>query len=93
MSITRYNKIYVLSLVISILYSALCLIGIIAKLPIIDDIISKTAIIYIVYSVGMLIYKIKLMRRHFLGSYAIVNMVYHGVFLALSALLVLIIMF
>lgn len=93
MSITRYNKIYVLSLVISILYSALCLVGIISKLPVIDDIISKTFVFYIAYSAGMLIYKIKLMRKYFLGSYAIINMVAHGIFLALSAALVLIMIF
>ena len=90
MSITRYNKIYVLSLVITALYCVLSLVGIFAKLPIIDDIISKSAIVYIVYSAGMLVYKIKLMKRHFLGSYAIVNMVSHGVLLGLSVVLVLI---
>ena len=90
MSITRYNKIYVLSLVITALYCVLCLVGIFTKLPAIVDIISKSAIIYIAYSAGLLVYKIKLMRRHFLGSYAIVNMVSHGVLLGLSVVLVLI---
>ena len=93
MSIIRYNKIYVLSLVVTVLYNILCLAGIVTALPMIEDIVGKTAIVYIVYSAGMLIYKIKLMRRHFLGSYAIVNMVFHGVLLALSLVLVIIIIF
>lgn len=93
MSITRYNKIYVLSLVITALYCVFCLVGIFTKLPTIVDIISKSAIIYVAYSAGLLVYKIKLMRRHFLGSYAIVNMVSHGVLLGVSIVLVFINMF
>jgi hypothetical protein len=93
MSITRYNKIYNLSLAIIVIYNILCIAGMILAMPVIDSIISKSALIYIAYAVGMLGYKIYLTKEYFLGNYAIFNLIAHGVLMALSILLILITVF
>ena len=93
MSITRYNKVYNLSLAIIVIYNILCIAGMILAMPVIDSIISKSALIYIAYAVGMLAYKIYLTKEYFLGNYAIFNLIAHGVLMALSILLILITVF
>ena len=93
MSITRYNKIYNLSLAIIVIYNVLCIAGMVLAMPVIDSIISKSALFYVAYSVGMLIYKIRLTREYFLGNYAIINLIAHGILMALSMLLILLIIF
>lgn len=93
MGVTRYNKIYNFSLAVIVLYNVLCLAGIVAALPVIGSIISKSAIIYIIYSVAMLCYKIHLTRKYFLGNYALFNMIAHGVLTGLSVLLILVAIF
>ncbi len=92
MGVTRYNRIFNLSLVVIVLYNILCLADIIFALPI-DGIISKSALIYIIYSVAMFCYKIHLTKRYFLGNYAIYNLIAHGVLTGLSAALILIVIF
>ena len=93
MSITRYNKIYNLSLAIIAIYNILCITAMVLAMPAIDNIISKSALIYIVYAVGMFGYKIYLTKEYFLGNYAIFNLIAHGVLMALSILLILITVF
>ena len=92
MGVTRYNKIYNFSLAVIVLYNVLCLVGLVASLPIITSIISKSAIIYVLYSVGMLCYKIHLTRKYFLGNYALFNMIAHGVLTGLSIFLILVVL-
>ena len=93
MSITRYNKVYNLSLAIIVIYNVLCIVGMLLAMPAINNIISKSALIYIIYAVGMLGYKIYLTKEYFLGNYAIFNLIAHGVLMALSILLILITVF
>ena len=93
MSITRYNKIYNLSLAIVVIYNVLCVVGMVLAEPTIDSIIGKSALFYVAYAVGMLIYKIRLTREYFLGNYAIINLVAHSILMALSILLILLIIF
>lgn len=93
MSITRYNKVYNLSLAIIVIYNILCITAMVLAMPSIDGIISKSALIYIAYAVGMFIYKIRLTKEYFLGNYAIFNLIAHGVLMALSMLLILIVIF
>ena len=88
MSVTRYNKVYNLSLAIIAIYNILCIAGMILSMPVIDSIISKSALIYIAYAVGMFGYKIYLTKEYFLGNYAIFNLIAHGVLAATSIILI-----
>ncbi len=93
MGVTRYNRIFNFSIAIIVLYNILCLANAFLSIDILDSIISKSAIIYLIYAVGMLFYKIKLTRYYFLGTYAIVNLVIHGVLIGLSMVLIIIVVF
>ncbi len=90
MSITRYNKIFNFSSAVIILYNALCLINAVLSIEILGGIISKTAVVFIIFAVGMLIYKISLTRYYFLGRYAVINLILHCLFTVSGILLILI---
>lgn len=90
MSITRYNRIFNFSSAIVILYNALCLANAALSIDILGVIISKTAIIYLIFAVGTLCYKISLTRYYFLGKYAIINLVLHCIFTVSGMVLILI---
>ena len=90
MGVSRYNRVFNFSLAIVVLYNIICLAGVVLSIDILDSIISKSAIIYLVYAIGTLCYKIHLTRYFFLGSYAVKNLVAHGVLTGLSAALIII---
>lgn len=90
MGVSRYNRVFNFSLAIVVLYNIICLAGVVLSIDILDSIISKSAIIYLIYAIGTLFYKIHLTRYFFLGSYAVKNLVAHGVLTGLSAALIII---
>lgn len=90
MGVSRYNRVFNFSLAIVVLYNIICLAGVVLSIDILDSIISKSAIIYLIYAIGTLCYKIHLTRYFFLGSYAVKNLVAHGVLTGLSAALIII---
>jgi hypothetical protein len=90
MGVSRYNRVFNFSLAIIVLYNIICLAGVVLSIDILDSIISKSAIIYLIYAIGTLCYKIHLTRYFFLGSYAVNNLVAHGVLTGLSAALIII---
>lgn len=90
MGVSRYNRVFNFSLAIIVLYNIICLAGVVLSIDILDSIISKSAIIYLIYAIGTLCYKIHLTRYFFLGSYAVKNLVAHGVLTGLSAALIII---
>ncbi len=90
MGVSRYNRVFNFSLAIIVLYNILCLANTVLSISALDGIISKSAIIYLVYAIGILCYKIHLTRYFFLGSYAVKNLVAHGVLTGLSAALIII---
>lgn len=90
MGVSRYNRVFNFSLAIVVLYNIICLAGVVLSIDILDSIISKSAIIYLVYAIGTLCYKIHLTRYFFLGSYAVKNLIAHGVLTGLSAALIII---
>ena len=90
MGVSRYNRVFNFSLAIIVLYNILCLANTVLSISALDSIISKSAIIYLIYAIGTLCYKIHLTRYFFLGSYAVKNLVAHGVLTGLSAALIII---
>lgn len=90
MGVTQYNKIFKFSLVVIALYNILCLADIISGATVLETIISKSAIIYLIYAIAMLCYKIHLTRYYFLGGYAWKNLIAHGVLLGASIVLIII---
>ena len=90
MGVSRYNRVFNFSLAIIVLYNIICLAGVVLSIDILDSIISKSAIINLIYAIGTLCYKIHLTRYFFLGSYAVKNLVAHGVLTGLSAALIII---
>ena len=90
MGVSRYNRVFNFSLAVIVLYNIICLANVVLSIEILDSIISKSAIIYLIYAIGILCYKIHLTRYFFLGSYAVKNLVAHGVLTGLSAALIII---
>ena len=89
MSVSRYNRIYNFSLAMIVLFNVLCVADIVLSL----GIVSKIAVFYLIYAFGMLVYKIQLMRKFFLGNDVVYNVIAHGVLTGLSIVLILILMF
>ncbi len=91
MSLSRYNRIFNLSLAVVVLYNILCLAGIIFTSAVLDGIISKSAVIYLVFAFGMLAYKIYLALKNFIGSKdTIINLIAHAVLAIMSLILIII---
>ena len=90
MGVSRYNRVFNFSLAIIVLYNILCLANTVLSISVLGSIISKSAIFYLIYAIGILCYKIHLTRYFFLGSYAVKNLVAHGVLIGLSAALIII---
>ena len=90
MGVTEYSRKFNFTLALVGLYNVLCLADVIFGLPALDSIISKTAIIYLVIAIALLLYKIKLTRKYFLGRYALNNLIAHGVLIGVSAFLIII---
>lgn len=91
MSVSQYNRIYNLSLAVIVLYNIALLADVILSAVDISGIISKSAIIYLIFALGMLWYKIHLTRKFFLGNDVIYNLIAHGVLTGLSIVLLLIV--
>ncbi|MBQ7296175.1 MAG: hypothetical protein IJW86_08310 [Clostridia bacterium] len=91
MSLSSYNRIYNLSLAVVVLYNIMCLADIILSGVNLISVIEYSAVVYLIFAFGMLIYKIQLTRRFFLGNDVIYNLIAHGVLAILSLILILII--
>ena len=87
MSVSRYNRVFNLSIFAIILYDIVLLADVILGLEALAGIIGVTSIIYLVLAIVSLIYKIKLSSKYFLGRYAMINLIVHGVFIGVSAFL------
>ncbi len=87
MSVSRYNRVFNLSIFAIILYDIVLLADVILGLEALAGIIGVTSIIYLVLAIVSLIYKIKLTSKYFLGRYAMINLIVHGVFIGVSAFL------
>lgn len=87
MSVSRYNRVFNLSIFAIILYDIVLLADVILGLEALAGIIGVTSIIYLVLAIVSLIYKIKLTSKYFLGKYAIVNLIVHGVSIGAGAFL------
>ena len=90
MSVSRYNKVFNLSLIAIILYNIILLADAILSLEALGSIISVTSIVFLVLAIVSLIYKIRLSSKYFLGRYAMINIIVHGVFIGAGALLIII---
>lgn len=87
MSLSRYNRIFNLSLAIVVIYNILFFADVIFDFAALDSIIDKTAVIYLIFAFGMLVYKIYLAFKNFIGSKdTIVNIIVHMV-LAITSLI------
>ena len=93
MSVSQYNRIYNLSLAVIVLYNIALLADVILSAVDISGIISKSAIIYLIFALGMLWYKIHLTRKFFLGNDVIYNLIAHGVLTGTSIVMILLIIF
>jgi hypothetical protein len=93
MGVSRYNRVFNLSLAVIVIYNIICLASVVLSIEILDSIVSKSAIIYLIYAIGTLCYKIHLTRYFFLGSYAVKNLVAHGVLTGLSMFLIITVVF
>ena len=87
MSVSRYTRIYNFSLALIVLFKVLCVADMVLTL----GIVSKIAVVYLIYALGMLAYKVHLTRKFFLGNDVIYNLIAHGVLTGLSIVLILII--
>jgi hypothetical protein len=87
MSVSRYNRIYNFSLALIVLFNVLCVADMILTL----GIVSKIAVVYMIYTLGMLAYKVHLTRKYFLGNDVIYNLIAHGVLTGTSIVMILII--
>ncbi len=90
MSLSRYNRIYNLSLAVIVLYNIMCIADLVLSLEL-SGIIKSSAVFYLAFTFGMLIYKIQLTRKFFLGNDVIYNLIAHGVLTGLSIILIMII--
>lgn len=88
MSLSRYNRIYNISLGVIIIYTLMSLVALITKIEILSNIISATGFIYAVFAAVMLWYKIHLTRKYFIGGSVIINLIVHAVFMVLSFVLI-----
>ena len=79
MSVSQYNRIYNFSLAIIALFNIVCLADVVLSAIDFSGVIGKVAVIYLIYSFGMLGYKIHLTRKFFLGNDVIRNLIAHGV--------------
>ena len=86
MSVSRYNRIYNFSLALIVLFNILCVADMVLTL----GIVGKIAVVYLVYALGMLAYKVHLTRKFFLGNDVIYNLIAHGVFTLSSIVMILI---
>ena len=93
MSVSQYNRIYNFSLAIIVLYNIALLADVLFSAVDLGGIISKSAIIYLIFALGMLWYKIHLTRKFFLGNDVIYNLIAHGILTGLSIVLILIVIF
>lgn len=89
MSVSRYNRIYNFSLALIVLFNVLCVADMILTL----GIVSKIAVVYLIYALGMLAYKVHLTRKFFLGNDVIYNLIAHGVLTGTSMVMILLIIF
>ena len=81
MGVTRYNRIYNWSLAFTIIYTVVCLVSIVSDIPVLDGIISKTVLVYLAYSIVMIICKIRMAFKYMLGGKdTIINILVHSVF-------------
>ena len=86
MSVSRYNRIYNFSLALIVLFNILCVADMVLTL----GIVGKTAVVYLIYALGMLAYKVHLTRKFFLGNDVIYNLIAHGVLTLSSIVMILI---
>ena len=86
MSVSRYNRIYNFSLALIVLFNILCVADIVLTL----GIVGKIAVVYLIYALGMLAYKVHLTRKFFLGNDVIYNLIAHGVLTLSSIVMILI---
>ena len=93
MSLSKYNRIFNLSLGIIVLYNIICLADIFLSSVDLVNIIRYSAVIYLLYAVGMLAYKIRLTGKYFFGNDSVYNLIAHGVLTLVSFVLILIIIF
>lgn len=91
MSLSSYNRIYNLSLGVIVLYNIMCLADIISSSVDLAGVIKSSAVFYLIFAFGMLIYKIQLTRKYFLGGGVIVNLIVHAVLTIISLVLILIV--
>lgn len=93
MSLSQYNRIYNFSLAVVVLYNIALLADVLFSAVDLSSIIGKSAIIYLIFALGMLWYKVHLTRKYFLGNDVIYNLIAHGVLTGLSMVLILIAVF
>jgi hypothetical protein len=86
MSVSRYNRIYNFSLALIVLFNILCVADMVLTL----GIVGKIAVVYLIYALGMLAYKVHLTRKFFLGNDVIYNLIAHGVLTLSSIVMILI---
>ncbi len=86
MSVSRYNRIYNFSLALIVLFNVLCVADMVLTL----GIVGKIAVVYLIYALGMLAYKVHLTRKFFLGNDVIYNLIAHGVLTGTSIVMILI---
>ena len=86
MSVSRYNRIYNFSLALIVLFNVLCVADMVLTL----GIVGKIAVVYLIYALGMLAYKVHLTRKFFLGNDVIYNLIAHGVLTLSSIVMILI---
>lgn len=92
MSLSRYNRIFNLSLAIVVIYNILFIANEIFDFAALDSIIDKTAVIYLIFAYCSLAYKIYLAFKNFIGSRdTIINIIVHMV-LAITSLIFVIIL-
>lgn len=90
MSLSRYNRIYNLSLAVVVLYDIMCFVDLILTSVNLINIIKSSAVIFLIFAFGMLFYKVHLTRRYFLGGGVIINLIIHAVLALISIILILI---
>ncbi len=91
MGLSRYNRVFNLSLAVVVIYNILCMADIIFASIDLNSLISKSAVIYLIYACGMLGYKIHLALKYFIGSKdTIINLVAHLVLIITSVIMILI---
>ena len=90
MGVTEYNRKFNFTLALVVLYNVLCLADVIIGMPALDSIISKSAVFYLILAIALLVYKIHLTRKYFLGRYAMINLIVHGVLIGVSTFLIII---